>query len=67
MIFIPKVIRENFEDAISTLEEVGFVVEKHWVSSSLATKNLVLNQDPQGGTGAPPSTVIIIYIGSGPT
>lgn len=67
MISIPKVIRENFEDAISTLEEVGFVVEKHWVSSSLATKNLVLNQDPQGGTGAPPGTVIIIYIGSGPT
>ena len=67
MISISKVIRENFEDAISTLEEVGFVVEKHWVPSSLATKNLVLNQDPQGGTGAPPGTVIIIYIGSGPT
>lgn len=67
MISIPKVIRDNFEDAISTLEEAGFVVEKYWVPSSLATKNLVLNQDPQGGTGAPPDTVIIIYIGSGPT
>ena len=38
MISIPKVIRDNFEDAISTLEEAGFDVEKYWVSSSLATK-----------------------------
>jgi serine/threonine-protein kinase len=65
MIPIPKVIRENFEVARSTLEESGFEIEEQWVPSSQTTKNLVLNQDPQGGTGAPPGTVIIIYIGSG--
>lgn len=62
---IPKVIRENFEVAKSTLKESGFEIEEQWVPSSQTTKNLVLNQDPQGGTGAPPGTVIIIYIGSG--
>jgi len=65
MIPIPKVIRENFEVARSTLKESGFEIEEQWVLSSQTTKNLVLNQDPQGGTGAPPGTVIIIYIGSG--
>lgn len=65
MISIPRVIRENFENAISILEELGFVVEKQWVPSSQTTRNLVLNQDPQGGTGAPPGTNIILYIGSG--
>lgn len=65
MIPIPKVIRENFEVARSALKESGFEIEEQWVLSSQTTKNLVLNQDPQGGTGAPPGTVIIIYIGSG--
>jgi len=61
---VPDVTGQDEGSATSQLEAAGFTVEtSDQESSDPSEDGVVLDQDPAGGTSAPPRSVITLYVG----
>jgi serine/threonine-protein kinase len=63
---VPNVRGQTEEDAISILEDAGFVVDVADVPSDTVDEGIVISQDPAEGSEAEPGDTITISVSTGP-
>ena len=63
---VPNVLRQNSEAAQQNLEDAGFEVAVQRRESTSEEEDLVLGQNPQGGTSVEVGSEVTITVGTGP-
>jgi eukaryotic-like serine/threonine-protein kinase len=63
---VPSVVGLSLQDAISTLNKVGFNANPKYVNNSTAPANQVISQSPVPGTSATKSTSVTVQVSNGP-
>jgi len=63
---VPNVVNQQIDTATTTLEDAGFVVATAFETSTRVARDVVIRQDPAGGSEAKKGSTVTLTVSSGP-